>query len=123
MAPDKGPDVMYSMGFSYGVGLIWLIPALGLNVACSFSLCWWGLGLFFQGPQRGGIVAIFSESLLRVAGKLPSRVVLVKERGVNYGLEHRHSRHTDDESLLLFTFLHVCDPEWSHTHVEQCVCH
>ncbi len=102
---------------------IWLIPALGLYVACSFSLCWWGLGLFFQGRQRGGIVAIFSESLLRVAGKLPSRVVLVKEIGVNYGLEHRHSRHTDDESLLLSTFLHVCDPEWSHTHVEQCVCH
>lgn len=73
MAPDKGPDVMYSMRFSDGVALIWLIPALGMNVAYSFSLCWWGLGLFLPGNQPGKIGAIFSKSLLWVAGKLPPR--------------------------------------------------
>lgn len=53
MAPDKGPDVMYSMGFSYGVDLHLAYTGVGSECCLLAFLVLVGLGIVFSGPPTG----------------------------------------------------------------------
>mgnify|MGYP007030618418 CR=1 FL=1 len=49
MAPDKGPDVMYSMGFSYGADLYLAYTGVGSECCLLVFLVLVGFGIVFSG--------------------------------------------------------------------------
>ena len=53
MAPDKGPDVMYSMGFSYGVDLHLAYTGVGSQCCLLVFLVLVGFGIVFAGQSTG----------------------------------------------------------------------
>ena len=53
MAPDKGPDVMYSMGFSYGADLYLAYTGVGSECCLLVFLMLAGVGIVFSGQSTG----------------------------------------------------------------------
>ena len=53
MAPDKGPDVMYSMGFSYGADLYLAYTGVWSECCLLVFLVLVGFGIVFTGQSTG----------------------------------------------------------------------
>ena len=53
MAPDKGPDVMYSMGFSYGADLYLAYTGVGSECCLLVFLKLVEFGIVFSGQPTG----------------------------------------------------------------------
>ena len=53
MAPDKGPDVMYSMGLSYGVDLYLAYTGVESECCLLVFLVLVGFGIVFAGQSTG----------------------------------------------------------------------
>jgi hypothetical protein len=50
MAPDKGPDVMYAICFSYGADLYLAYTGVGSECCLLVFLMLAGVGIVFSGP-------------------------------------------------------------------------